>query len=43
MLGKEIISTKQKDVDVSGLQEGVYFIEVKTSEGVLTKKIIVQR
>jgi LEA14-like dessication related protein len=29
-------------IDVSTLQEGVYFINVKTSEGVATKKIIVQ-
>ncbi|HEX7414745.1 MAG TPA: T9SS type A sorting domain-containing protein [Bacteroidia bacterium] len=43
MLGKEIINTKEKDIDVSGLQEGVYFVSIKTSEGVATKKIIIQR
>ena len=43
VLGKEIISTKQKNVDVSSLQEGVYFVEIKTNDGIVTKKIIVQR
>ena len=43
VLGKEVLSTKEKDIDVSGLTEGVYFVQVKTSEGTLTKKIIVQR
>ncbi len=42
VLGKEAISTKEKNMDVSGLPGGVYFVQVKTGEGVLTKKIIVQ-
>jgi hypothetical protein len=43
VLGNNILSTKEKVIDVSNLAEGIYFIEVQTSEGVLTKKIIVQR
>ncbi len=43
VLGKEAISTKEKNIDVSGLQEGVYFLQVKTVDGTATKKIIVQR
>ncbi len=43
LLGKEIINTQKKEVDVSNLQDGIYFLSVKTSSGVLTKKIIVQR
>jgi hypothetical protein len=30
-------------IDVSSLQNGVYFIQVKTTAGVLSKKVIVQR
>jgi len=43
MLGKEMIRTKEKEIDVSNLQEGIYFARVKTSEGILSKKIIIQR
>ena len=42
LLGKEIISTKEKKIDVSNLQNGIYFINVKKGEAVFTKKIIVQ-
>lgn len=45
--GKEIKTTKSKmketEIDVSGLSEGIYFLRVKTAEGALAKKIIVQR
>jgi hypothetical protein len=42
LLGKEIISTKEKEIDVSDLNEGVYFISVKTKENTCAQKIIVQ-
>ncbi len=29
--------------DVSSLQNGIYFLQIKTTEGIVTKKIIVQR
>ena len=41
-LGEQVLTTKQKEIDVSGLPNGIYFLEVKTAEGVLSKKIIVQ-
>lgn len=41
-LGKEVLSTKQKDIDVSTLSEGVYFVKVETNEGITTKKVVVQ-
>ncbi len=41
--GKEMIKTKEKEIDISNLQEGFYFARVKTSEGIFTKKIIIQR
>ncbi len=41
--GKEMIKTKEKEIDISNLQEGFYFAHVKTSEGIFTKKIIIQR
>jgi len=43
MLGKEMISTTEKEIDVSNLPEGVYFMLVKTSESLFTKKVIIQR
>jgi hypothetical protein len=43
MLGKEVINTKETAIDVSSLQEGIYFVSVKTNEKALTKKIIIQR
>ena len=43
VLGNEVISTKQKEIDISSLAEGIYFVQVKTAEGILTKKIIKQR
>ena len=42
VLGNEVISTKEKNIDISNLQNGVYFLSVKTAEGVLSKKVIVQ-
>jgi hypothetical protein len=42
MLGKEMISTQEKIIDVSNLQNGIYFMSVKTNEGILTKKLIIQ-
>jgi hypothetical protein len=41
-LGKEQLSTTKKEIDISGLDEGVYFLEVKTADSITTKKIIVQ-
>ncbi|MEO8760660.1 MAG: T9SS type A sorting domain-containing protein [Bacteroidia bacterium] len=43
MFGIEILTTKENSIDISNLQEGIYFVNVKTNEGSLTKKIIVQR
>ncbi len=42
VLGNEVVSTKEKEIDVSNLSNGVYFVSVKTAEGVLTKKVVVQ-
>ncbi len=42
-MNKEILRTDENEIDVSNLQNGIYFIQIKTSEGVLTKKIVVQR
>ncbi|MHB8261853.1 MAG: T9SS type A sorting domain-containing protein [Bacteroidia bacterium] len=43
VLGKEVASTKETAIDVSILVEGIYFIKVETTEGIETKKIIIQR
>jgi len=42
MLGKEITSTKANEIDVSGFNDGVYFIQVQTNQSITTQKIIVQ-
>ncbi|HTA60922.1 MAG TPA: T9SS type A sorting domain-containing protein [Bacteroidia bacterium] len=42
MLGKQITSTKENEIDTSNLPNGVYFIQVKTNTNTSTQKIIVQ-
>jgi len=42
VLGKQITATKQNQIDVSNLPEGVYFIQVQTSTSIATQKIIMQ-
>jgi hypothetical protein len=43
VLGYEVFrASHASQVDVSNFQEGIYFVTVKTSEGITTKKIIVQ-
>src|SRR6185437_6295427 len=42
VLGNEITTTKQNQIDVSNLPNGVYFIQVQTSTGISTQKIMVQ-
>ncbi len=50
LIGEEIIApsafgispTGEKTIDVSILQNGIYFVSVKTSEGLVIKKIIIQ-
>lgn len=36
------LKNKEETIDVSDLPEGIYFVNLKTSEGVFTKKIIIQ-
>jgi hypothetical protein len=42
VIGNQIISTNQTQVDVSNLTDGVYFVQVKTTQSTSTQKIIVQ-
>src|ERR1700757_84503 len=42
VLGNEVISTTQTQINVSSLQNGIYFLQVKTNEDFVSKKIIVQ-
>jgi type IX secretion system substrate protein len=42
VLGNEVITTKKTTIDISTLANGVYFINLKTSEGLLSKKLVVQ-
>jgi hypothetical protein len=43
VLGNEILNAKEKEIDVSSLKNGVYFVQVKTDKGEIIKKIIIQR
>lgn len=45
VIGNEIIKLQVKskqEINVSGLNEGIYFIRIKTHDGFATKKIVVQ-
>jgi hypothetical protein len=42
VLGKEQLSTTKKEMDISSLSNGVYFITVRANESFFSKKIIVQ-
>ena len=42
VLGNEVIQSKQTSIDVANLPNGVYFVQVKTNEGISTQKVIVQ-
>lgn len=42
-LGEEVINSNEKNIDISNLQEGVYFVRLKVAEEVFTKKIIIKR
>jgi len=42
VLGKEITSTKENNVDVSNFNDGVYFIQVQTKQNIYSQKIVVQ-
>jgi|GEM_PF-6434802 len=42
VLGKQIFTSKQNQIDVSNFNEGVYFIQVQTNTGTTTQKIVVQ-
>ena len=42
VLGDEVLSTKEKEIDISSLANGVYLVQVKTNEGITSKKIIIQ-
>ncbi len=41
-VGMEVLFSDQKEIDVSTLESGIYFVKIKTPEGTLTKKIIIQ-
>jgi Leucine-rich repeat (LRR) protein len=42
VLGKQISSAKENQIDVSSLNDGVYFMQVQTKQNTSTQKIIVQ-
>ncbi|HXU27044.1 MAG TPA: T9SS type A sorting domain-containing protein, partial [Bacteroidia bacterium] len=42
MLGKQITTSKENQIDISNFTNGIYFIQVKTNTSMSTQKIIVQ-
>lgn len=42
LLGKQILVSEEKSIDVSGLQSGIYLLKITTNNGILTQKIIKQ-
>ncbi len=47
-IGEEVFRTsnlvpRTSQIDISSLPEGIYFVKIKTTEGIVTKKIVVQR
>ncbi|HTO35279.1 MAG TPA: T9SS type A sorting domain-containing protein [Flavobacterium sp.] len=40
LLGKKILVSKDKTIDVSKLKNGIYLLKINTENGVLTEKIM---
>jgi len=40
LMGEELISTGKRTVDFSNFSKGVYFVEVSTDHGIITKKVV---
>lgn len=40
LLGKQILKSINKNIDVSGLEKGIYLVKINTDNGILTQKII---
>ncbi|MFI5141754.1 MAG: T9SS type A sorting domain-containing protein, partial [Bacteroidia bacterium] len=41
VLGKEVLNTKEKDIDISNLSNGVYNLSIISNEGVLNKRVVI--
>ena len=41
--GQEMLQSKNRSTDVSGLQTGTYFVQLTNKQSSTTKKIIIQR
>lgn len=41
-LGETVLSSTKNDIDVSGLNDGIYFVNVKNQTSLLTQKLIVK-
>ncbi|MEO8759738.1 MAG: T9SS type A sorting domain-containing protein [Bacteroidia bacterium] len=42
VLGNEVLHTKEKEIEVSSLTNGIYFIEITTTKNTYTQKVIVR-
>jgi len=42
ILGKKVLTTKAKTINISKYQPGIYLLKISTNKDKLTKKIIIQ-
>jgi len=42
MLGKNVLTTKAKTIDVSDFQTGIYLVKITTKKGQVTKRLVIQ-
>jgi hypothetical protein len=40
IFGEKLIETSEKDIDFSNLSKGIYFVEIATNKGTISKKIV---
>ena len=42
LTGREVLQSTEKDIDISTLEKGIYFLQLQTNNGTCTKQIIVE-
>ena len=42
LTGREVIQSSEKDIDLSNLEKGIYFVQLQTNDGTYTKRLVVE-